>query len=306
MPIREEKGQMYSRIISATALVLGLLTASAHGATAPVASASARPQAGKSQQAMPIRTADGQWEYLVVSFGKAYFASPGSSGSSGSKIRALSELGFIAQEATSIQRNLDKLGHYGWDLVCAVGAIGGDQEYILKRRFDPNRSAQEASLVAEDAQRLRDAEANRIAEAQKATGSSLVDLDVVEQKEQEKNACMILESRIRNALSQLAAASPPIATINTSYSLRPNAELVLVVDGTAALLKDGGTYRSSEARELAGTLISSVVEKASLTREILKADLSKGTVEITPKVQVEYAGEKHTVYTNESERFYCE
>ncbi|MNX57950.1 hypothetical protein D3C86_887760 [compost metagenome] len=72
-----------------------------------------------------------EWEYLVVSSGKVYFSSPSKQvvDASGSIFAAP-----FSQEAVSTQSALDKLGKEGWELVTIVGQIGGDQEFILKRR----------------------------------------------------------------------------------------------------------------------------------------------------------------------------
>jgi len=66
-----------------------------------------------------------EWEYLVVTNGKVYFSSP--------EKQASGSIAF-SEEGTSTQAALDKLGGEGWELVTVVGVIGGDQEFILKRR----------------------------------------------------------------------------------------------------------------------------------------------------------------------------
>lgn len=65
------------------------------------------------------------WEYLVVSRGKVYFYDE-------SKKQPSSKP--FSSEATPTQEALDVLGKEGWELVTVVGVIGGDQEFILKRR----------------------------------------------------------------------------------------------------------------------------------------------------------------------------
>jgi len=44
----------------------------------------------------------------------------------------------IGQEGKTLQKNLDTLGQYGWELISIVGTIGGDQQLVLKRKFDPS------------------------------------------------------------------------------------------------------------------------------------------------------------------------
>ena len=78
-----------------------------------------------------------EWEYLVVSYGTTYFTDPvlnleGEAGAS--KILLLSELGItLPREATELQRDIDVLGRFGWELVAVVGTIGGDQQIVFKR-----------------------------------------------------------------------------------------------------------------------------------------------------------------------------
>ncbi|HEY9855605.1 MAG TPA: hypothetical protein V6D05_07700, partial [Stenomitos sp.] len=73
----------------------------------------------------PAPAAADEWEYLVVSNGKVYFGNPSK--------QSTASVAF-SEEATSTQSALDKLGQEGWELVGVVGLIGGDQEFLLKRR----------------------------------------------------------------------------------------------------------------------------------------------------------------------------
>jgi len=294
---------MKNRMACIVPLFAVLLLTSASRAT-PLASPPVKSQPSKTQAPLEARSQGVEWEYLVVSFGKAYFAGPlTASGKSGSaKLRAFSEVGLFAQEATSIQGDLDKLGHYGWELVCAVGVIGGDQEFIMKRPFDATRSAKEAALVAEDARRLREEEAARAAQAMQ---DGLVDLDAVELEAKEQAARDALAARITDAISKLPATPPPAVTITTSGA-PPIAQVTLSINYTAALLKEGGKYRASEARDLVRVLVLDLTEKAGLTQDILRADWSKGRVVIGVGVQIEYAGKQHTVYTQYPESYYIQ
>jgi hypothetical protein len=85
-----------------------------------------------------------EWEYLVISFGKAYFGEPQKS----SRYGPITHQSW--QEATAIQLSLDGLGRLGWELVAVVGAIGGDQELILKRRSDPTLLKKETDFLAKE------------------------------------------------------------------------------------------------------------------------------------------------------------
>lgn len=73
----------------------------------------------------PVPVAADEWEYLVVTNGKVYFGDP---------IKQASGSVAFSDEANGTQSALDKLGKEGWELVTVVGVIGGDQEFVLKRR----------------------------------------------------------------------------------------------------------------------------------------------------------------------------
>lgn len=71
--------------------------------------------------------ADAQWEYLVISGGTANLASEGL----GSRTRKQPDDSF-SREAYALERNLDKLGAKGWELV-AVSGNPNDPIFYLKR-----------------------------------------------------------------------------------------------------------------------------------------------------------------------------
>lgn len=65
-----------------------------------------------------------EWEYLVVSPGKVYF-DPSTS---------TSKQHTVTDEASGTELSFDILGKDGWELVTSLGAIGGDQEFVFKRK----------------------------------------------------------------------------------------------------------------------------------------------------------------------------
>lgn len=87
-----------------------------------------------------------QWEYLVVTNGRVYweYASTSSVQATSSPPATWSVNGNVyvstssaypfPEESVTTEKKLSLLGREGWELVAVVGAIGGDQEFILKRK----------------------------------------------------------------------------------------------------------------------------------------------------------------------------
>lgn len=122
-----------------------------------------------------------EWEYLVVSYGQTSFIDPlmelEAMGTTFSKIEMFGEIGItVPLEAIELQRNIDVLGKFGWELVAVVGAIGSDQQLVFKRPYDVERSAQEAERIRAERSSLLEAyNADRGGE-----GSELIELDAFE------------------------------------------------------------------------------------------------------------------------------
>jgi hypothetical protein len=53
----------------------------------------------------------------------------------------------MTSEAVSLQQSMDVLGRFGWELVGVVGSAGGDQQLVIKRVFDAQRSAADADQI---------------------------------------------------------------------------------------------------------------------------------------------------------------
>lgn len=215
-------------------------------------------------QAIPPQSAqtvsEPQWEYLVVSFGKTYFNTPTEKGPL-SKVVSYSGLGLVlAWEADTVQAQMDLLGRMGWELVGIVGTIGGDQQMVFKRRYDPARSASERDLIlkeaaALEAQRKKAQEERKKAQEeqkkQEASRQELVDLDAAEQRQalerHREGIEFFLTTTVRKAISlpivQLEATSDAFST--TTYS----GVVSVKVDVTSQALQ-GNTYRSSQVKQL--------------------------------------------------------
>jgi len=252
---------------------------------------SVRPAAQAPVSKQPVSSAT-QWEYLVVSFGKAYFTDPLSSEAKEaglSKVRAFTEAGMLmADEATDIQSRLDKLGQFGWELVGVVGAIGGDQEFILKRQYDPARSEKETELVQAEGKRLRQVAAELAAKQATETAEALVDMDAVEKAARDESKRSELEKQLREVIS------------SGNYSLVdmhvPVKDYVMItIDGSSQLLKDGNKYRASEARSLAQSIVTGIATSLGLTSDILKGDISRGDVYIEVIIDINYQTKLHPV-----------
>lgn len=157
------KMKLMSFLIATT---VGLLPTAAAQGTSPAATP-AKPAAApaatpaKPQAQTPTivsSTVSGQWEYLVISFGKTFFSSAvdlEAKKTGQSKLMIYGPLGgVIASEALDTQAQVDTLGKYGWELIGVLGAIGGDQQWVFKRPFDAARAATEAAQIRREGAEL--------------------------------------------------------------------------------------------------------------------------------------------------------
>lgn len=228
-------------------LVLAIGLVVAFSASAQQKAAATAPATVAAQNASPH---DAQWEYLVVSYGKTVFGNP-------EKTLAYRAIGLAAtaQEANEIQRSLDVLGRFGWEIVTIVGAIGGDQQIVFKRRYDKTRVSNEASAILkgkeiylkdlldilEREKRVRD-EAAAIAEAER-NKPRLIELDA-----RDAEAIRAKLSAERLAI-YTAAMSGTTWGPKTQIVVRADPKFTFVdvkVDVTETMLQDGNSYRKSD------------------------------------------------------------
>jgi len=193
-----------------------------------------------------------QWEYLVVSFGKTEFSTP-------EKTLAYKIVGVIdGTESTTLQGKIDILGRFGWELVNTVGAIGGDQELIFKRKYDRIRTANEYGLIKsgkevylKDLQdiierSLRLEEEQKKYEEQIKNKPRLIDLDKVDAANKRVEFLKSINSIYKDALSKTDIASKSTIIVDYKGSYSDDLSVIIDVDLTDKFLTNGSNYRSIE------------------------------------------------------------
>ena len=248
---------------------------------------------------------DAQWEYLVVSYGKTVFGSP-------EKTLAYRSVGLsaTAQEASEVQRSLDVLGRFGWEVITIVGAIGGDQQIVFKRRYDRSRVASEATAILkgkeiylkdlidilEREKRVRD-EVAAAAEAERER-PRLIELDALDQEVYRKK---ITAERL--AVYTAAMAAVPWGR-KATLSVRADKGYTYVelnIDVTEQALQDGNSYRKSEVvswlkKSVIPTLKATTVESWGLA-------YLKATATISFQGSAVLVGEEKANYSSYSNRW---
>ena len=263
-----------------------------------------------------------QWEYLVISFGKTLFTDPTDNPETKavglSKLLSYSKAGVVsAQEALGTQSQMDTLGKFGWELIDIVGAIGGDQEMVFRRAYDPERSKQEAVLIKKEGERLiaeqQDAAARLLLSMKETT--ELIDLDAVEKAAATNETRRKEEARLLKAINTIIShpisSQKVISTAGDPTASRVAAEIE--IDGTAALLT-GNKFRSSEAKIIAKHIARNIYNAAGLVNASFIKDPSEsiayslGEVKISVRVKASFQGTTKIVATENvggqwSERF---
>lgn len=220
--------------------------------------------------AMASDTASDQWEYLVVSFGKTYFSDPSDSKDSGaSKTVSMSSVGVIVtQEALATQRNMDKLGRFGWELVGIVGSIGGDQQMMFKRPYDPKRAAREATVIAREAQLL--AAASKAA-GEKDASAAVVDLDSIERLQRrskiDQDKTTLYQDKAKEAVGKdnvISNCSVAVVYDGDDKDTIDTIRVTVEVDVTKTMISEGNQYRRSQVRTLAKGIADKMVPSGSV------------------------------------------
>lgn len=246
---------------------------------------------------------DAEWEYLVVSYGTTYFSDPlleaDASDATFSKVQLFSDLGVtLPNEAISLQRNIDILGRFGWELVTVVGTIGGDQQLVFKRPYDEQRSADEAARIRAEREELIAA----YNEARSDTSSTeqtpeLVDLDAVERAQATDARNRRDEATVRSAIEAAAAHGSSLVALDVegrAYSpeAAPRVYVRVTQDVTGTALVGPGQYR----RSLVDTAVEGLFEAlgpAGLSKPrygFCLGDDADGEVNITVTAVLQHGG----------------
>ena len=233
---------------------------------------------------------DQQWEYIVVSYGKTTFEGP-------QKTLAYRTLGLSSgSEATDVEANLDIMGRFGWEIVAIIGAIGGDQQIVLKRKYDKARSANEYGMIirgqevyfkdlsdiAQRTSRLLD-ESRRQAEADR-NKPRLIDLDSVDEQAERQRKLTGLEKSYAEAFQKLEIASTSTIGVKYKNAYSSDIEVEIRSDLTSKFLKNGNSYRRKEVL----SYLKSQVQQYRFKDSAL--DRYSG-VRITAKVSIQFSGE---------------
>lgn len=266
----------------------------------------------------PVKVSnDGQWEYLVISFGKTYFSSPvdiDAKRDGRSKLMIFGPVGgVVAQEALDTQAQVDTLGRYGWELVGVLGAIGGDQQWVFKRRYDPARAVQEEAQIRKEGAELAAARDKAAKEAAAKPvvppPTELVDLDNQEARAKQAQLDQALRSRFTEAL-RLPGWS--FAEINVS-------KLVASSDGTPSSISDvrvtldvtqrvlsGNTYRRSTVQTIIDEYINSLKTQGrfnTITEASYGICLSSDGTDLTIDASLKFNNEMRNV--GYAKKLYC-
>ena len=237
-------------MISSRALVRSIFIAVVFTLSSGVATAQAKSAPVSVDSTKPASIgADQQWEYIVVSFGKTLFGGP-------QKTLGYGLIGLSSgQEAIGLEKNLDVLGRFGWEVVTIIGVIGGDQQILLKRKFSRNLTNTEYRAILkgkdlyikdlidimEREEIMLDEEASNI--EQRDGKPRLIDLDAAEKRafQVERVKAIIQGYRDSFATSELSKfSSATVDYINNGIRIK------ITSDVTSPFLVDGNNYRKND------------------------------------------------------------
>jgi hypothetical protein len=190
-----------------------------------------------------------QWEYMVISFGKTYFDFPEKS------IKYISLIDEIGQEGKNLQKNLDTLGQYGWELISIVGSIGGDQQLVLKRKIDSMSQKRDEDAQKKMNEKIkRDLEQNKKKEDEEKKAleialskkTVLVNIDEVEKNKKYEDIDNRIKQYVQHVVDNINDQTIiKKEIIDHSYQV----ELIVEYDLTSTHLENVNEYRKSLVEE---------------------------------------------------------
>jgi hypothetical protein len=243
--------------------------------------------------------AEQQWEYIVVSYGKTIFASP-------QKTLAYRTVGLQAgDEAINLEKSLDILGRFGWEVVSIVGSIGGDQQIVLKRKYNRNLVKGESSAILngkdlyikdlidimEREQRLREEE-KASAEAERNL-PRLIELEGAEALTKRIADDAALVSIYKNAFEESGIAK--FSTINVNVS-GEDVTVKITSDVTNQFLTNGNAYRRSDVMKF-------IDNQVSAYRTVANSLGHQKSVSIYVNAVIQFGGKSNGVYSTNTRYF---
>jgi hypothetical protein len=260
-----------------------------------------------------------QVEYLVVSFGKVEYGGIVDNIRNGnSKLVAFQEFSNLLSgyEGIDIQTKLDMLGRFGWNLVNTVGAIGGDQEYIFKRKRIEDRNdleqktilklskiLKEESLKREEMLRKLQDELGKMQQnGEAASKEFLVEMDYKEKLDRENKAKELAIDKIKSMFLDSPNSYLENTTINSlnvnvdakeddDKRIDYSGKIEIDVDATKALIFDVNKYRASQA----DVLLNKYLKQVFYVSKIPMHDTTLGDFRINLKLYILFNGKKEYV-----------
>ena len=212
------------------------------------------------QQTIEKNYEEFKWEYLVFTLGKTYFGSPQKAILYSELIKSISN---TYQEGNNLEKCLDLLGEYGWELVNIIGNISSDQQIVLKRikkDFEIEKENIISTIITN-----QEEEINKSIKSEKEKDAKvdylnnknlLVDLDEVDNILFEKARYEKVKSDIEEAFKNINDSN-----IKMKYVIYNDKVIIDVnIDITDRCL-NGNTYRKAEVGNIIGnynTLLDSI------------------------------------------------
>jgi hypothetical protein len=262
------------------------------------------------------------WEYLVVSYATPTSGAPrselGGGEASRSKVLRFADLGIpLPASATELQRNIDLLGRFGWELAAVVDSAEDGQQLIFKRPYDQVRSEREAQRIAAERAAIL-AEFDSVRELPRVADVSeleLVDLDAVDRARATVDRNVRDAAGVRARILDVLEMGYPIAHLEVDARAQsPSAPADVVVrltqDVTNAALVGATEYRSSLALGAYAELLAALAQVglAASTSAFCIEDQGVGTgrVLLTVDLAIRVDGTATVVATRRSTHCFVE